>query len=134
MPNPELTEQCGKEMNQFKDGDAHFPCLENLKAGTLLFNVFAVDEPMGVDERETRKNETISMIGKMFLDSEVVKSQFGDNHLQFVHVAWEKELEMLGDKKEEWKNKVNDELMKNSGCEGYLKQVVNVTSTAEPTA
>lgn len=120
QPNEDITQFCkGKSLNVTSDF-THFPCLEDLSVGSLLYKVYAVHDPKA--HNDLNQNDVVH-IGDIINTSEFVKSKFGDNKLHFTHMTFERNMKNMLDSQRHklWIDSINDEYMNNEICDKYVK-------------
>ena len=101
---------------------------ESFGTGTILYDIFAVAEPLTNRSRDAVSlivGPNITRIGELVLDSPFVSSTFGDSRLFFRHTFFDselRELELAGqeDRMVEWLRYTNNsEFMKSEGAMLY---------------
>jgi len=124
QPNEAHTEFCETKNSDYKEGDGHFPCLEDLKPGVLLYTVFAVYNP--TSHQKVTKDDVVH-IGDIISTSEFVKSQFGDNKLHYTHLTFEENLKDIHneERKQLWVENVTDAFMNHEICDKYVNFAKN---------
>lgn len=120
QPNEDITSFCEKKSLDINSDFTHFPCLEELPVGSLLYRVYSVHNPKTHDE--LTQNDVVH-IGDIINTSEFVKSKFGDNKLHFTHMTFEKNMENMSDsqRKQLWTDSITDDYMNSEICDKYVK-------------
>ena len=106
-PNPALTSMCHRAPLE----GSNFGCLKDIIKGTLLYTIYYVDEP--IDKKDVQASD-LKLLGTMKSDSEFISSRFMDEEVQFKHVFWTDEIEVLG--KQSWNTKITKEFAREDGA------------------
>jgi len=124
QPNETNTEFCKGKSLDFEDDFTHFPCLEELQPGALLYKVYAIHDPKAHNELT---QDDVVHIGDIISTSEFVKSKFGDNKLHYTHMTFEKNMENMTDsqRKQLWTDSITDEYMNHEICDKYVEFTKN---------
>merc|ERR1712039_27882 len=72
-----------------------YGCLEELKVGTALYDVYAVNKAWTPTSLKSlaKKSDALVKLGEFVLTRQFKQSKFADEKTQFKHVFWAKEVE-----------------------------------------
>ena len=111
QPNPALTERCENAVIQ---GET-LSCLKDLEAGTELYRVYGVENPLKTAELKGN----MELLGTMVLTDKMVSSKFADEKIQYTHDFWADEMKNVSNA-DEWARRLanlDSEFLENDEAE-----------------
>lgn len=97
QPNPTLTHRCADAVLEGETSG----CLKDIEAGTELYRVYGVENPLKTSELAGN----MELLGTMVLTDKMVSSKFADQKIQYTHDFWADEMKNVSNAAD-WKRRL----------------------------